>query len=141
MQNRNGNLNVPYLYDNGDKVGLNWNWLDNNWNSNNPALRFSNCFHFSLIFMTGEFCFVSCPFHPPSILPTSSMFTDKAIYFLSSSDLVSQRTMSSILSVSVFRIAKRTHGCFSSFDKKVAIEIASIISTKIVSIFCPRECL
>ena len=34
-----GNLNVPYLYENGGKVVLNWNWLDNDWNGNNPALR------------------------------------------------------------------------------------------------------
>ncbi len=39
VRNRHGNLNVPYLYENGDKVVLNWNWLDNDWNSNNPALR------------------------------------------------------------------------------------------------------
>ena len=42
MRNRNGNLNVPYLYENGDKVVLNWNWLDNDWNSNNPGLRHAN---------------------------------------------------------------------------------------------------
>lgn len=39
VQNRDGHLDVPYLYENGDKVILNWNWLDNNWNGNNPALR------------------------------------------------------------------------------------------------------
>ena len=42
VQNRDGSLRVPYLYDNGDDVVLNWNWLDNDWNSNNPALRFAN---------------------------------------------------------------------------------------------------
>ncbi|KKQ12508.1 MAG: hypothetical protein US27_C0022G0015 [Candidatus Moranbacteria bacterium GW2011_GWF1_36_78] len=46
--NRNDNLNVPYLYENGDEVKLNWNWLDNNFNSNNPALRFPK---FSLFFL------------------------------------------------------------------------------------------
>ena len=44
MQNRNGNLYVPYLYENGDKVVLNWNWLDNDWNGDNPALRFVTLF-------------------------------------------------------------------------------------------------
>lgn len=38
--------NVPYLIENDDKVVLNWNWLNNNWNSNNPGLR-RNSFHFS----------------------------------------------------------------------------------------------
>jgi len=44
VRNRNGNLNVPYLYENGDKVVLNWNWLDNDWNDNNPALCFATLF-------------------------------------------------------------------------------------------------
>jgi hypothetical protein len=56
----------------------------------------------------GEFCLVSCPFQPPSILPTSSISTDRAIYFLLSSDLVSHNTISRILRVSTFRIARRT---------------------------------
>jgi hypothetical protein len=42
VRNRNGNLNVPYLYENDGKVVLNWNYLDNNWNDNNPALRFAS---------------------------------------------------------------------------------------------------
>jgi hypothetical protein len=41
VQNRNGDLGVPYLYDYGGEVGLNWYWLDYNWNSFIPALRFS----------------------------------------------------------------------------------------------------
>lgn len=39
VRNRNGNLNVPYLFENDDKVVLNWNWLDNDFNADNPALR------------------------------------------------------------------------------------------------------
>lgn len=41
VQDRDGDLFVPYLYDNGDGVGLSWYWLDYYWNSNYPALRFS----------------------------------------------------------------------------------------------------
>ncbi len=44
VQNRNGNLYVPYLYENDDKVMLNWHWLDNDWNDNNPAARFASLF-------------------------------------------------------------------------------------------------
>ncbi|MEK7539310.1 MAG: hypothetical protein AAB595_01560 [Patescibacteria group bacterium] len=40
VQDRNGHLLVPYLYDNGDKVGLVWFWLDGHWYSSLPALRF-----------------------------------------------------------------------------------------------------
>ena len=35
-----GNLSVPYLYEDGDKVVLHWNWLDGGWRSNGPAVRF-----------------------------------------------------------------------------------------------------
>ncbi|HEY9583087.1 MAG TPA: nucleotidyltransferase family protein [Candidatus Paceibacterota bacterium] len=48
-QNADENLNVPYLYENGDKVVLNWNWLDNDWNVDNPALRFATLFNSPLL--------------------------------------------------------------------------------------------
>ena len=35
--NPNGNVYVRYVYRNGDKLNSNWNWLDNNFNANNPA--------------------------------------------------------------------------------------------------------
>jgi len=44
VRNQNGNLNVPYLYENGDMVILNWNWVDNDFNGNNPALRHATLF-------------------------------------------------------------------------------------------------
>lgn len=31
--------NVPYLIENNGKVVQNWNWIDNNFNVDNPALR------------------------------------------------------------------------------------------------------
>jgi hypothetical protein len=95
--------------------------------------------------MVGEFCFESCadicPCHPPSIFPISSKGVERAIYFLLSIDFVSHSTMSSIFTVSTFLMASRTHGCFSSFDKKLATDIASIVSTNKVSILWPSECL
>jgi hypothetical protein len=42
--NRNGNLNVPYVYDDGGTVHVNWNWLDNDWNDNNPAVLSATLF-------------------------------------------------------------------------------------------------
>ena len=54
VRNRDGNLNVPYLYENGDKVILNWNWLDNDWNGNNPALRHATRI-ISLLLWQGSF--------------------------------------------------------------------------------------
>lgn len=40
VQLRRGGLLVPYLFEVGGKVVVYWYWLDNYWNSNNPALRF-----------------------------------------------------------------------------------------------------
>ena len=123
-----------------DKRKVNVNRNDNDWNDNWWFAGVRNSLHFSPYFL-GEFCFVSWPFHPPSILPISSSITDRVIYFLSSKDFVSQRIMRSTRKVSAFLIANRTYGCFSSRDKKLAAEIASITSTNKVSIRWPRECL
>lgn len=95
-------------------------------------LPFRKSLHFSPVL--GEFCFKICPLHPPSILPISIIFIDNAAYFLFSSDLVSQRIIKSIFNVSTFRIARRIYGCFSWRAKKAAIDIASIVSIKSVSI-------
>lgn len=80
-------------------------------------------------------CLKICPFQPPSILPISSKGKDSAAYFLLSSDLASHSTISKILRVSVFLIANLTHGCFSSLLKKLAIEMASMISIHKLSTF------
>lgn len=40
VQARDGDLRLPYLYENGDKVVLSWDWLYNAWGCYNPALRF-----------------------------------------------------------------------------------------------------
>jgi len=37
-----GRLNVPYLFEGGDEVELLWRWLDDDFYSHNPALRFAN---------------------------------------------------------------------------------------------------
>ncbi len=36
-RNRDGNLYVRYLYWNDDRWNWSYNWLDNDWNGNNPA--------------------------------------------------------------------------------------------------------
>ena len=123
------------------KRNVNCNHNDNDWNDNwflsgVPASR--NSLHFTPApHGAGVFCFVSCPFHPPSILPTSSSGSESAAYFFVSSDLVSQSTSNRTFSVSSLRIASRTHGCFSLLARKVAEEIASIVSTNNPSTFTP----
>jgi hypothetical protein len=79
---------------------------DNHWNSDNRFvfIRPRNSLSF-LSYTLGEFCFVSCPFHPPSIFPISSKGAESAIYFALSNDFASQRIINSIFEVSIFRIA------------------------------------
>jgi len=47
--------------------------------------------HFSPTILLGEFCFASCPFQPPSILPTSASGSESAMYLFCSSEFVSKR--------------------------------------------------
>ncbi len=42
VRHRDGNLSVPYLYENGDEVVLRWDWLGNVWHDSYPALRFAS---------------------------------------------------------------------------------------------------
>lgn len=120
---------------------------DNVWNPDNRWLFVSrNLLHFSpsrddflVAWFAGEFCFVSWPFQPPSILPISFKGTDRTTYFLLSRDLVSHKANIKTMRVFNFLIASLTHGCFSSLFKKPAIETDSIISTNSSSIFWPNE--
>ena len=94
--------------DNGRWLNDNYGNPDNVWNGNNRFVFVRRkSLHFSPGF-PGEFRFESCPFQPPSIRPTSSIRSDSAMYFLSSIDFVSQRTIRRILSVSAFRMQTRT---------------------------------
>jgi hypothetical protein len=104
-----------------------------------PCCGARNLPHFSPRSLAG-LSFVSCPFQPPSIFPISSTRKESAAYFLLSRDFVSQSTMRSTFSVSVFLMASRTYGRFSSRARKLADAIVSIISTNNVSTRCPSEC-
>lgn len=99
--------------------------------------------HFFSAYFLAEFCFKFCNWlcQPPSILPTSFSFSERRIYFLSSIDFVSQRIIRNILSVSVFLIANLIQGNFSCSCKNPDVVVASIASTKRLSIFCPKEYL
>lgn len=105
-----GNLNVFNVEHNDNGLWLNSNNgnPDNVWNPDNrwAFVLPRNLLHFSLL--SGEFCFCNWPFHPPSILPISFIFIETAMYFLSSTDFVSQRTIKSIFNVSSFLMERRT---------------------------------
>src|SRR3989344_7459259 len=129
--------NVPYLIENDDKVVLNWNHLDNNWNANNPALR-RNFFHFSPDFLSREFCFTICPCHPPSCFPAIASGSDKAVYFLVSKALISHSIYKRNFKASSEMIAFRIKGCFSCFSKKLATKMFSIVCIKYLSMVSAR---
>ena len=119
-----------------DERNVNVNRNDNDWNDNWWFAGLRNSLHFSPA-LVGEFCFWSCPCQPPSIFPTSSSGTESAMYRLSRRDFVSHRIKSRTLSVSSFRIARRTHGIFSLRGRNAAPETASIISIKRASTLAP----
>lgn len=69
---------VFYVKRNDDKPWLNTNWTnsDNRWNLDNEIVfRLRKCVYFSLA-PAGEFRFTSCPYQPPSIFPTVSIFSE-----------------------------------------------------------------
>lgn len=70
-----GNLRVRYLNWNGDRWNWNYNWLDNDWNDDNPAVLRACVYFFPD--GVGEVCFLIWFLHPPSILPASINVIDK----------------------------------------------------------------
>ena len=83
MTDSDGNLNVFNVNRNDDgKQWLNSSYgnPDNFWSARNRFVFLRrNSFHFSPCLCGGEFCFVSWPFQPPGIRPTSSSLSDDAI--------------------------------------------------------------
>jgi len=71
-RNLDSNRNVPYLNWNGDRWILNFNWLDNDFNSNDRLVRPRNLLISTPSFYKRVWFFKLISFiHPPSILPTS----------------------------------------------------------------------
>jgi hypothetical protein len=86
ITDRNGDLNVFNLNWNGDELKLNGNNAEpeNRWNPDNKfVFRFRKSILFrvykSRFFFSGFFRLF---FHPPSILPISSSFSDNSAYCL-----------------------------------------------------------
>jgi|GEM_PF-475073 len=99
-----GSRSVLCLY-RGGRGEWSWgfSWLDSDWYSGYPS-ALANLF-VSPPYLGEEFCFNSCPLQPPSILPISAIFSESEIYFLLSSDFVSQRIRKKTFIVSVFLMA------------------------------------
>lgn len=143
-----GNAKVFRLYRGGSELWLNDNYANpqNRWNLDNRIVfRLRNPLHFPVLsFGEAGFCFSPryfrvCPYHPPSILPASSIADDSVRYFLSSIEPVSHKIISRTFAVSVLRVAKRIHGNFSSFDRNIAVTADSIASTNNLSMRLPSE--
>ena len=54
LRNSNGDRYVLYLYWNDGKWDWNYNWLDNDFNVNNPSAVLATAFHFSPITLNYE---------------------------------------------------------------------------------------
>jgi len=120
-------------YDTAPTVNIN---PDGTWLFVRPRRNF---LHFSSSGFAEEFCFgFIFPSHPPDIRPISLVFSESRIYFLSSMDLISQRSIKNIFNKSIFLMTNWTYGIFSSGFKKVAIAIFSSISISRSSTFCPK---
>ena len=115
-----------------DERNVNVNRNDNDWNDNWWFAGVRNSLYFSSA-SAEEFCLASCPAQPPSILPTSSIFVESTIYFLSRSDLVSHNSISNTLSVSSLRIARDTKCSFLSLGENAAPATASTVSINKIS--------
>ena len=59
LRNSDGNLYVLYLYWNDGKWNWNYNWLDNDFDANNPSAVLATLSISLSIYGLGEFCFVS----------------------------------------------------------------------------------
>ena len=135
----NGNpsvFNVEREDDGGSWLFYAWAYPAYQWPLGNRLLfRLRNSLHFSLVWLaaSGEFCFCNCPAQPPSIFPTSSIFVESTIYFLSRSDLVSHNSISNTLSVSSLRIARDTKCSFLSLGENAAPATASTVSINKIS--------
>src|SRR3989344_3051075 len=87
--------------------------------------------------LAGQLRLVSRRSHPPSILPASLSCSEIRTYFLLSSALISQATCRKNLAMSSFIAARSTYGSFFSLVRKLAMKIASTVSTSEESIFPP----
>jgi hypothetical protein len=110
-----GNLYVRYLNWNGDRWDWNYNWLDNDWNENNPSAVSATFNHSSArlvgVFLLPDFMFV---LQLPTIRPTSESISERLIYFLLSMSFTSQATWRKNFNRSSRLIACSTYGSFCS---------------------------
>jgi len=78
---------------------------------------------------------------PPNIFPTSSNFSERLIYFLSSKDFISQAICKKNLSKSNLTEARLRKISFSALSEYPAFMVFSITSKNKASIFVPSVCL
>lgn len=92
-----------------DERNVNVNRNDNDWNDNwwfaglRNSLRFSPASVYFLKTEAGEFCFLSWPYHPPSILPISRRGVEIATYLF-----LSKASISHAICRKIFRVSSLT---------------------------------
>lgn len=107
------NRNVPYLNWDGKRWILNFNWLDNDFNSNDRLVRPRNSLHSPAL---PGFLFSTPLVQPPSIFPISFNGSDIAAYLELSSTLSSQEICRKNFKRSSFILALLRNGGFCSRD-------------------------
>lgn len=132
-----GDRDVPYLYRNGSKRNLNLNWVENDWNERCRFAAVRNSLYFSLPVAAG-FSLFNCRYQPPSILPTSLIFSETRINFLLSRAFISHATCRKNFSKSSFITAFCTYGSFWPLYRELAMKISSVVSINNESIFSPK---
>ena len=89
---------------------------ENTWNREQVFVFLApQLFLFLLDYRVGEFCFMTCPCHPPSILPIASSFSDTAAYLAVSRLFISHAICKKIFAISSLRIALWIYAPFSCF--------------------------
>ncbi len=120
---------------NDDERNVNVNRNDNDWNDNWWFAGLRNFLYISAFL--AEF-YLTVFIQPPSILPISSNFSDRRIYFLLSRDFISQAICRKNLSRSSFTELLFRKISFSVLLEYVALIIFSMASKKSESILFPK---
>lgn len=128
--NPNGNRNVVCLNRNDAKRNADLNLFENDWNDNWRFAAVRNSLYFPAA-VGGVFSDLDRrdPIQPPSIRPISSKCSERIMYFLLSTDFISQEICKKNFNSSSLAFAFLKKGNFCSRVSRLAMKIFSVVST------------
>lgn len=142
IRDSDGDLKVFNVECNDSRLWLNSNYgnPDNFWNADNQwaFVRPRNSLCLPCPAYCGTGFYLTDFSHPPSILPISSNFSESIIYFLLSSDFISQATCRKNFNKSNLKEARFRDINFSALFEYSPPIINSVVSKNKQSIFSPR---